>query len=52
MNEITRPIAQLFDNRPNIQVLRGLAVVAVVFYHLGLPIDGGFLGPLLISRIF
>jgi peptidoglycan/LPS O-acetylase OafA/YrhL len=44
VKEITRPIAQLFDNRPDIQVLRGLAVLAVVFYHLGLPIDGGFLG--------
>ena len=42
--ERTSPSAQLSDNRPDIQVLRGLAVLAVLFYHLGLPIDGGFLG--------
>ena len=38
------PNVQLPRNRSDIQVLRGLAVLAVVFYHLGLPIDGGFLG--------
>ena len=30
--------------RSDIQVLRGLAVLAVIFYHLGFPISGGFLG--------
>ena len=31
-------------HRPDIQILRGVSVLAVVFYHLGLPIHGGFLG--------
>jgi len=30
--------------RLDIQALRGLSVLAVIFYHLGLPISGGFLG--------
>ena len=30
--------------RQDIQGMRGLAVLAVVAYHAGLPIDGGFLG--------
>ena len=30
--------------RPDIQILRGIAVLAVIGYHLGFPIAGGFLG--------
>jgi len=30
--------------RSDIQVLRGISVLSVIFYHLGLPIAGGFLG--------
>jgi peptidoglycan/LPS O-acetylase OafA/YrhL len=31
-------------HRPDIQILRGVSVLAVFFYHLGLPVHGGFLG--------
>ena len=30
--------------RPDIQALRGLAVLVVVAYHAGLPVKGGFVG--------
>jgi peptidoglycan/LPS O-acetylase OafA/YrhL len=44
VNEINTPAIATSGKRSDIQVLRGLAVLAVVFYHLGFPIDGGFLG--------
>jgi peptidoglycan/LPS O-acetylase OafA/YrhL len=37
-------ISVSYDQRSDIQVLRGIAVLAVVLYHLGLPIYSGFLG--------
>jgi len=32
------------DQRSDIQILRGVSVLAVIFYHLGLPIHSGHLG--------
>ena len=32
------------EHLPHVQGLRGLAVLAVVLYHSGLPLNGGYLG--------
>ena len=37
-----RPVAPGF--RPDVQGLRGVAVVLVIFYHVGFPLKGGFVG--------
>lgn len=34
----------VFERRTDIQGIRGLAVLLVVFYHAGLPMTGGFVG--------
>ncbi len=44
MDKILSLAMRTSGKRSDIQVLRGLAVLAVIFYHLGLPISGGFLG--------
>ena len=44
MKKLFSPRIGKFGLRADIQVLRGISVLAVVFYHLGLPITGGFLG--------
>ena len=33
-----------FEYRPEIDVLRAIAVLAVVFYHAGFPLGAGFVG--------
>ena len=32
------------EHLPHVQGLRGIAILAVVLYHSGLPINGGYLG--------
>jgi len=44
VSKIFSPVIGTSGKRSDIQVLRGLAVLAVIFYHLGLPVSGGFLG--------
>lgn len=41
---IALPNAGLQQHRPDIQGLRAIAVLAVVAFHAGLPVPGGFLG--------
>ena len=46
IDHLTRDSSQVDKKtrRTDIQGLRGLAVLSVVAYHSGLPIQGGFLG--------
>jgi peptidoglycan/LPS O-acetylase OafA/YrhL len=43
MNSIPKPKSTV-KYRPDIDGLRALAVLSVVFYHLGLPLHGGYIG--------
>lgn len=44
MNKISIRQPTSSDYRSDIQVLRGIAVLAVVLYHLRFPVHGGSLG--------